>query len=76
MNRLNGNADHFLVEAQRVGYIISRISNKASRYISYRIAYESTNPYLVVKDIIDDLTPVFEDFNKLRNYRREYKELN
>ena len=75
--KLAVNGDHYPNETSRMGYVLSCLSGKAAQHTESRSPFGSSavNPYCTMSEVLDDLKDVYEDPDKLRNYRRAYIEL-
>ena len=75
--KLSVNRDHFPEEADRMGYVLSRLSGRAAQHTESRSPYGPAviDPYQTADDILEDLKEIYEDPDKPRNYRRAYIDL-
>ena len=73
--KLKINKDHWDDEESRIGYVLSRLGGKAAKQTYSRQEADSNDPFLTVKDVMDELATVFEDSDRKRNYRRQFTSL-
>ena len=75
LNKLIVNADHYSTERSRIIYVVNRVGGKAAKIVALRRQPESSNLYLIVKDVMDDLADVYKDIDRTENAMREYDSL-
>jgi len=73
--KLRTNADHFLVEEDKMTYVFSRTGGDAQRHLQPRYDEESKDPFLTAEDMIIYLSSIYEDPHKVQNARLEYRGL-
>lgn len=74
--KLRTNADHFLMEEDKMTYVFSRTGGDAQRHLQPRYDdEESKDPFLTADDMVKYLSSIYEDPHKVQNARLEYRGL-
>ena len=68
--KLSVNQDHFSEKADRMRYVLSRLSERAAQHTESHSLYEPAviDSYQTANDILKDLKKIYEDSDKSRNY--------
>ena len=75
LNKLIVNANHYSTERSRIIYIVNRVEDKTAKIVALRRQPESFNPYLTVKDVMNDLADAYKNIDRIENAMREYDSL-
>ncbi|CAD6582495.1 MAG: hypothetical protein ASARMPREDX12_000958 [Alectoria sarmentosa] len=59
-DKLSLNKDHYPTDAFQVNYVISRLNEKASEHTMHRRRNATTNPYLSIKNVLNQLSDLYE----------------
>ena len=75
--KLTVNENHYLTEITCMRYVLSQLKEKAAQHTESHHSYEPsvTNSYRTADEVLKDLREIYEDSDKLRNYRQAYIEL-
>jgi hypothetical protein len=74
-NKLEGNADWFLIDVQQKAYVRIRIDEDAMKHLISRFFKNSIKPYIISEEIFDDLYQIFGDSNRRINALKTYRRL-
>ncbi len=74
-NKLKINIDFFSNKQVKLSYIHSRLFNDAAEIIQAKYEHNYINLYKIVKDLLKELTQLFNDLNKKVNFCKEYYNL-
>ncbi len=74
-DKLEININHFDNDKAILVYIHSWISEDAVKVILVRRQWDSLNSYSTIDDLLDELTQLYNDFDKETNFRRKYANL-
>jgi len=74
-NKLKINVDLFSNERVKLSYIHSRLFDDTAKIIQARREHDYVNLYKIIKDLLKELTQLFNDSNKKVNFHREYYNL-
>ena len=74
-NKLEINVDLFSNERVKLSYVHSRLFDDAAEITQARRERDCVNLYRIIKDLLKELTQLFNDSNKKVDFRREYYNL-
>jgi hypothetical protein len=74
-NKLKTNANWFSIETSKKVYVRIRIDEDAMKHLSVRFKKNFIKSFLIAEKIFDDLSCVFDDFNKRVNALKAYRRL-
>jgi len=69
------NADHFESEFAKMGYLFDRTQGKAQKHLLPRFKPDATHPYHDTKEMMDHLTRIYTNPNRVREAEVEYQNL-
>ena len=73
--KLTVNDDHYPTDDIKRAYVVGRIGGDAASYIAPRLRADSTNPYSSLQDLIQHLTDVYEDPNRVFTAKEDFRKL-
>jgi hypothetical protein len=74
-NKIQGNADHYPTDRDKIHYVVTRIGGEAFDIIEPRMKVDSAEPFTNAQEVLDALCRVYGDSNKVKTARREFKHL-
>ena len=74
-DKLEVNHDHYENERSKIAYVCSRTAGRAATILWARRRKDSTNPYLTADQVLEDLARNFDDPDRHKNARRDFKKL-
>ena len=73
--KLRQNVDHYPMDDAKIQYVVSMVDGEAAGYIAPRLREDSANPFLTLDDILEHLTAVYDDPNKVLNAKDKFRKL-
>ena len=73
--KLRQNADHYPTDDAKIQYVVSMVDGEAAGYIAPRLREDSIDPFLTLDDILEHLTAVYDDPNRVLNAKDEFRKL-
>jgi hypothetical protein len=72
-NKLEENADWFLIETSKKTYVRTRIDEDAMKHLTSRFKKNLIKSFLIAEEIFHDLNRMFDHFNKRVNVLKAYR---
>lgn len=73
--KLKANKDHYDTPELRIAYVAGRCDGKARKHITPRLRDESSRKYKDSTDMLEHLTTIYNDPNRVQTAKREFRSL-